>query len=151
MCYVRLFGRCRCRNQCCRSNLGEGRMTECSTNAPWADLVVREMSCEYGECPVMTRVGCRQGELVVEVCVGCYLPPDSPLQFLQMQPAVCVKPEREGGTHFSTVGGGEEIIKSVKRKVTLCRGLPFTTLILLLLPLQFDVSDAMHRLHRMYI
>lgn len=48
---------------------------------------------------------------------------------------VCVKPEREGGTHFSTVGGGGQIVKSVKRKVTLCRvGLPFT----------FHLSDAMY-------
>lgn len=54
-------------------------MTERSNDAPWADSVVREVSCEYGECPVMTRVGCRWVELVVEVCVGCCLPPDSPV------------------------------------------------------------------------
>lgn len=63
---------------------------------------------------------------------------------------VCVKPEREGGRHFSTVGGGGQIIKSVKRKVTLCReGLPSTTVSPPLL--QFHVSDAPHSLHHMYI
>lgn len=34
-------------------------MTERSTDSPKADSEVRETSCESGECPIMTRVGCR--------------------------------------------------------------------------------------------
>lgn len=67
--------------------------------------------------------------------------------------ASCVCEAREGGWHafFHCWGWRGDNQVSQKESHLVQRGLPFTTLILLLLPLKFDVSDAMHRLHRMYI
>lgn len=98
-------------------------MTGCSTAGPRAGFVVRELSCLYGECPIMTRVVCRQGEVVVEICAGCYLPLDSLCGLAnaaRYQCQVSVR-EREDGILFFHYRGGEQIIKSMKRKVTLSR------------------------------